>query len=145
MSIVNPDVETPALSISPEKICFIVVKAREFDAKDVLTDPDDSSNATDDAQRSVLEDHRDDPVVRELVEFIGALNDDERADLVALAWLGRGDGELNDWDQLRADAMQEHGKRTAVYLLGMQLLPDHLENGLAACGRSCDEFEADHL
>ena len=30
---------TPALSISPEKICFIVVKAREFDAKDMVTNP----------------------------------------------------------------------------------------------------------
>jgi len=27
---------TPALSISPEKVCFIVVRAREFDAKDMV-------------------------------------------------------------------------------------------------------------
>lgn len=52
----------PTLSISPEKVCFIVVKAREFDAKDIVTDPDSSSNASDDAMRSVLEDHADDPV-----------------------------------------------------------------------------------
>jgi hypothetical protein len=39
----------PNLSISPEKVCFIVAKAREFDVKDVVTDPDDSSNASDDA------------------------------------------------------------------------------------------------
>ena len=31
------------LVISPEKIGFIIVKARDFDAKDVVTDPDDSS------------------------------------------------------------------------------------------------------
>ena len=48
---------TPALAISPEKVCFIVVKAREFDAKDIVTDPGDSSSATDDAMISVLEDH----------------------------------------------------------------------------------------
>jgi hypothetical protein len=47
------------LSTSPEKVCFITVKAREFDAKDVVTDPDDSSNPTDDAMVAVLEDHRD--------------------------------------------------------------------------------------
>jgi hypothetical protein len=46
------------------KVCYIIVKAREFDAKDVVTDPDDASNPTDDAMVSVLEDHRDDPVVR---------------------------------------------------------------------------------
>ena len=33
-------VTTPSLSISPEKVCFFVVKAREFDVKDVVTDPD---------------------------------------------------------------------------------------------------------
>jgi hypothetical protein len=48
---------TPALSILPEKVCFIVVKAREFDAKDMVTIPDEASNATDDAMISVLEDH----------------------------------------------------------------------------------------
>ena len=39
----------PELAISPEKLCFIIVKAHEFDAKDIVTDPDDSSNAADDA------------------------------------------------------------------------------------------------
>ena len=36
-------VTTPSLSISPEKVCFFVVKAREFDVKDVVTDPDSGS------------------------------------------------------------------------------------------------------
>jgi hypothetical protein len=37
----DEDVEnTPVLSISPEKVCYIIAKAREFDAKDVVTDPD---------------------------------------------------------------------------------------------------------
>jgi hypothetical protein len=61
---------TPALSISPEKVCFIVVKAREFDAKDMVTMPDEASGATDDAMMSVLEDHADDPVVAELRGFM---------------------------------------------------------------------------
>jgi hypothetical protein len=50
-------VTTPSLSISPEKVCFFVVKAREFDVKDVVTDPDSGSNPTDDAMLAVLEDH----------------------------------------------------------------------------------------
>ena len=82
----------PELSISPDKVCFIVVKARDFDAKDVVTDPDDSSNATDDAMLSVLEDHKDDPVVQEISAAIFGMTEDEQIDLVALAWLGRGDG-----------------------------------------------------
>ena len=79
----NSNETLPTLSISPEKICFIVVKAREFDAKDVVTDPDDGSNASDDAMISVLEDHPDDPVLQELQGFIGALSEDEQIDLVA--------------------------------------------------------------
>ncbi len=130
---------TPDLSISPEKVCYIIVKARDFDAKDVLTDPDDSSNATDDAMRSVLEDHKDDPVVQEISAAIFGMSEDEQIDLVALAWLGRGDGTLADWDELRGEAARAHNKRTAAYLLGMPLLPDHLEEGLAAFGLSCEE------
>jgi hypothetical protein len=135
----------PSLSISPEKVCFIVVKAREFDAKDVVTDPDDGSNPTDDAMISVLEDNRDDPVLQELSGFINALTEDEQIDLVALTWLGRGDGEIGEWEALRAEATRAHNNRTASYLLGMPLLSDFLEDGLAELGRSCEEFEANHL
>ena len=138
--------ENPSdLSIATEKVCFIVVKAREFDVKDVVTDPDDASNASDDNMISVLEDHGDDPVANELRGFIGALNEDEQADLVALAWLGRGDGTIDDWRELRAEAARAHNKRTASYLLGMPLLADHLEEALAQFGRSCDDFEMGHL
>lgn len=135
----------PSLSISPEKLCFIIVKAREFDAKDVVTVPDDASNASDDAMISVLEDHADDPVVQELRGFIGALTEDEQVDLVALAWLGRGDGTIDEWEELRAEALRAHNNRTASYLLGMPLLPDHLEEALSQFGLSCEESEMGRL
>jgi len=129
----------PGLSISAEKLCFIIAKAREFDVKDVVTDPGDSSNATDDAMLSVLEDHPDDPVVQELVGFIRGLTEDEQIDLVALTWLGRGDGTIEDWDDLRAEASRAHNKRTASYLLAKPLLANHLEDALAEFGISCNE------
>ena len=133
-------VETaPNLSISPEKLRFIILKAREFDAKDIVTDPDDSSNAIDDGMLSVLEDHPDDPVVQELTGFIRAMDEDEQIDLVALVWLGRGDGTPEDWDDLRAEASRAHNKRTATYLLGMPLLPNHIEDALGQLGISWDE------
>jgi hypothetical protein len=52
---------------------------------------------------------------------------------------------LEDWDDLRAEAARVHNRRTASYLLGIPLLPDFLEEALAAFGRSCEEFEEDHL
>ena len=135
----------PTLSISTEKVCFVVVKAREFDVKDVDTTLDDGSNPTDDRMIEVLEDRPDDPVIQELVAFIEAMSEDEQVDLVTLTWLGRGDGTLEEWAELRAEAARVHNRRTASYLLGIPLLPDYLEEALAEFGRSCEEFEKDHL
>lgn len=135
----------PELSISPEKVCFVIVKAREFDAKDAVTEPDPGSNPSDDGDVSVLEDHSDDPVVEELTSFIDALSEDEQIDLVALAWLGRDDYSAEDWPEVRAEAADAHNARTAGYLLGMPLLGDFLEEGLSVLGYSCEEFEIDRL
>jgi len=135
----------PTLSISTEKVCFVVVKAREFDVKDVDTTLDDGSNPTDDRMIEVLEDRPDDPVIQELVAFIETMREDEQVDLVTLAWLGRGDGTLEEWAELRAEAARMHNRYTASYLLGIPLLPDYLEEALAEFGRSCEEFEKDHL
>lgn len=135
----------PTLTVSSESVCFIIVKAREFDAQDVVTDPDSGSNAADDGMASVLEAHSDDLTQKELIAFINALSDEEQADLVALLWLGRGDGTLEDWDDLRDEAQRQHNNRTAAYLLGEPLLSDHLEEGLSQFGLSCEDFEIDRL
>jgi len=136
----DDDVEnTPDLSISPEKVCYIIAKAREFDAKDVVTDPEDGSNPADDAMVAVLEDRRDDPVVQEIAAAIFAMTEDKQVDLVTLAWLGRGDGSLEDWNELRDEAVRAHNRCTASYLLGMPLLADYLDEALAQFGHSCDE------
>jgi hypothetical protein len=132
----KPPVE---LTISPETVCFLIVKAREFDAKAEVTDPDPGSNPTDDRDAAVLEDHEDDPVADELASFIRDLSDDEQIDLVALAWLGRGDYGAADWPALRGEAAEAHNRRTARYLLGMPMLGDYLEEGLALLGHNCRE------
>ncbi|HEY7663663.1 MAG TPA: DUF3775 domain-containing protein [Xanthobacteraceae bacterium] len=139
------DEEGATLSISPEKVCFIIIKAREFDAKDAVTEPDPGSNPSDDKDVAVLEDHRDDPVVEELTAFINALSEDEQIDLVALVWLGRDDYTASDWPAVREEAARAHNERTAEYLLGTPMLGDFLEEGLALLGRSCGEFESGHL
>ena len=127
----------PELSISPEKVCFIIMKAREFDQQDLAIDDDEDAN--DEAMRPVLEDVHD-PAFKELRAFINVLSEDEQIDLVALTWLGRGDGTLDEWDDLRKEAARAHNKRTAAYLLDKPFLPDHLEEGLVQFGCSCDDF-----
>jgi len=131
--------ELPDLSISDEKLCFIIAKAREFDVKDVVTDPDDASNPADDGNLAVLEDHKDDPVVQEIAAVINSMSIDEQVDLVALTWLGRGDGEIADWSELRAEAARAHNRRTAAYLLGIPLLADYLDEAASLFEISCEE------
>ncbi len=131
----------PELTISAATVAAIVAKARQFDVKDVVTDPDSSSNAADDAMLSVLEDHADDPVRTELIAIIRGLNEDEQIDLVGLAWLGRGDGGIEDWNDLRAEAARAHNRRTAEYLLGIPVLGDLLEDALSQFGHSMEEYE----
>ena len=133
------------LTISPEKVCFIIMKAREFDAKDEVTEPDPASNPSDDGDAAVLEDHADDPVVEELNSVINSSSQDEQIDLVALAWLGRDDYAAADWPEVRKEAESAHNGRTADYLLGMPLLSDFLEEGLSMLGYSCEEFEIGRL
>lgn len=130
----------PELAISAEKVAFIIEKAREFDVKDAASDSDSGSNPSDDDEIDVLEDTNSDPVAAELAGFIRAMNEDEQIDLVTLMWIGRGDGEADDWDDLRARAAEARAefkapRREAVqYLLGEPMLGDFLADGMDELG-----------
>lgn len=130
----------PELAISAEKVAFIIEKAREFDVKEASSDPDSGSNAADDDEIDVLEDTNSDPVAAELAGFIGAMNEDEQLDLVTLMWVGRGDGTAEEWDDLRARALEARGeyknprRETVQYLLGEPMLGDLLADGMDELG-----------
>ena len=126
----------PELAISPEKVGFLIEKAREFDVKEAATDPDSGSNGADDDMIDVLQDNGRDPVVREITGFIDALSEDEQIDLVALMRLGRGDGTIEEWKDLRRQAAEVRNDRTASYLLGEPMLGDFLAEGLDEFGLS---------
>lgn len=133
------------LSISPEKVCYVIIKAREFDVKVDPVEPNPGSNPSDDAMDVVLEDHADDPVYEEIKDFIDSLNEDEQIDLVALAWIGRETYDAEEWADAFAEAKRSHNQHTATYLLGMPRLGDYLEEALSEMGYSCDEYDMDHL
>ena len=132
----------PELAISADKIAFIIEKAREFDVKESATDEDSGSNATDDDEIDVLEDTASDPVAAELTGFIRALNEDEQLDLVTLMWLGRGDGNVDEWDDLRSRAIEARAgykaprREVVQYLLGEPMLGDLLADGMDELGIS---------
>jgi Protein of unknown function (DUF3775) len=81
----------------------------------------------------------------ELHAFIDALNDDDKAQLTALAWVGRGAFEPEDFDEAVATATAEATTPTADYLMGMPHLAENLEAGLDAMGVDVSGEEEDFL
>jgi hypothetical protein len=77
--------------------------------------------------------------------FIDALNDDEKASLTAVAWIGRGAFEPEDYDEAVATATSEATTPTADYLLGMPHLAENLESGLETLGIDVTGEEEDFL
>jgi Protein of unknown function (DUF3775) len=135
----------PTLRISTEKVCYVVVKAREFDVKVAPEWLDDGSNPADDGMTRVLEDYKDDPTLLELRSYLHAMNEDELEDLIALTLLGRGDYAIDEWEDLMAEAAELREDGPVRYLIGIPLLGDYLEDGLNEFGLSCADFEADRL
>lgn len=80
----------------------------------------------------LAEEESDDLSDEELRELIEDFNVDEAAELVAIAWIGRGDFEAEDFAQAVDEARERAAGSTATYLLGLPMLADHLEAGLDA-------------
>jgi hypothetical protein len=129
--------ERPMPEINLAKVCFIIEKSREYLGEDVGVEADDS-NPTDDDERVMLTEAAGPSIRRKFIEFIRDLDVDEAAALVALAWIGRGDFEPEEWKTAVAGASERAEGPTWKYLLGMELLPDYLEDALSAFGRSCE-------
>jgi Protein of unknown function (DUF3775) len=130
--------EIAVIGIELDKVCFIIVKARQLDVKEAATQDDPSgSNMSDDNMIEVLSDDAEDATEIELRSIIDDLNVDEQARLVALSWVGRGDFSREEWADAVRLAHERHTGSTSRYLLGMPLLPDYLDEGLAAFELSC--------
>lgn len=130
------------LTIPSEKLAYIIEKAREFDAE-VPSDAEEAtgSNAADDDERQILLDTPDNPTAQELRGAIDGLNVDEREELLALVWLGRGDYDAENWSEALQQARQTRTATETDYLLGTPLLADYLEEGVSALGLSLEDFE----
>jgi hypothetical protein len=131
----------PELQIAPEKVGWLILKARAFDAK--VAPSIEAEEASDETE--FLDNRPDDSTAAEIVGFIRGLNEDEETDLVALAWVGRGTYDIEDWEEARETARTEKTTRTERYVLGMPLLADYLAEGLEAFGIDPEEAEEDAL
>ena len=131
------------LTIDPDTVRLFVLKAKAI-ASGVSNDYEAGSEheiELDDQSRDghfhdgLAEEEEEDLTERELRALIGDLNVDEAAELIALAWIGRGDFDASEWSDAVAEARQRgQGRRASRYLLGMPMLGDWLEDGLEAIG-----------
>lgn len=132
------------LDISPAKVAHVIVKAREYDVK-VAAWADPTERMVDSDADSILEDFTTDATRSELADFIGCLNEDEQANLVALTWVGRGSYGAEEFDEALEMAKAERVNETYRYLIGIPLLADFLEEGLDRLGYSVEEAEKNIL
>ena len=92
------------LTVDPNVVCRVIAKARQFDVKTAVVEPNPGSNMAEDEMLEVIEDHPDDPVEEELRGLIEQLNEDEQIRLVALAWIGRGSYDKEEWQEALREA-----------------------------------------
>ncbi len=131
------------LSLPLSTVAWIIMKARAFDVKDADTLDRTETLDDDPDAMDVLEDRAGDPVEQELESWIADLTDTQRAELVALFWLGRDNGEKEDFPTLLSEARGNLDKPTASYLLGSPMLGDWLEEGLEILGYDTSELESE--
>jgi hypothetical protein len=128
------------MDIALDKVCEIITRVRAIDVKEGDTDPASGSNPTDDGSVDMLSLNPDDRTEDELRDVIAGLNDDERADLIALVYIGRGDMEPEEWGdavRLAKEREESNSISTADWLIGIPNLGDLLDEGLNLMGRSC--------
>ncbi|HYH70038.1 MAG TPA: DUF3775 domain-containing protein [Methyloceanibacter sp.] len=123
------------LTIDPDYVRMLVVKVRAIMGKEANEIPDVGSNFTDDdAPPASFQEESDDLSREEVVEEIQGLEPRERAELVALMWLGRGDSDPEEWSELVAQAVERQEVPTENYLLDHPLLAEHWLDGLERLG-----------
>jgi hypothetical protein len=129
------------LTIAPERLAYIIEKAREFDAETAPVDSDTGSNPSDDNEVDILEATGDNPTEQELTGALDDLNDDERIEILALMWVGRGDFVRKEWRTALMQARRVHNATETEYLIGTPLLADYLEQGLETLGYAVEDYE----
>ncbi len=128
-----------------ETLCRLIIRARELEAQVPAQDPDEDADNVDDFDDegedqalSVLEDELNSGVEEEMRATLDDLADDQLAETLALAWVGRGTYDVSEWDDAFAEASDVDPESSIDELMDMPLLASYLEAGLAAFDYSCE-------
>ena len=127
------------LSVSLETICRLIIRAREMEAQVPAIETDDEADPTDsDDEFAVLEDEANTAVEAEILALLDDLGDDQLAEILALAWVGRGTYDASEWEDALEEANDPDGESPVDQLLDMPTLAANLDAGLTAFDLSCD-------
>ncbi|MET0368030.1 MAG: DUF3775 domain-containing protein [Methylobacterium sp.] len=128
------------MDLAPDTVADIVIRLRAIEVKEGPTDPDSGSNPIDDGATDVLVSGTDDATESEVRGMIAGMDDDSRAELLALLYIGRGDMEPEEWDAAVKFAREREaaGEGAVKELLGSPDAGDLLEEGLDALGLTPD-------
>lgn len=125
------------LGISLESVAAIVDAARA-----VQEGEESGALARDEEDEEGLDAEDDENMDEDALRaFIADLNEDEQASLIALAWIGRGDYGAAEFEEARTLAKERNIRDPAEYLLGIDMLGDMLEEGLAELGLSLEDAD----
>ena len=122
------------LNISPAYLHVLILKARAVMVKEGLVTPEPGGNPTDDELTETLQEGPDDLTREALIEEIEGLEPDQRNELIALMWLGRGDADPEEWESLMRLADEREETPDAAYLLDHPLVADYWAEGLDRLG-----------
>ncbi|MGQ9365752.1 DUF3775 domain-containing protein [Azospirillum sp. ST 5-10] len=134
--------DPPELNIGLKRLCYIISKAKAYDAGVASDDLDGTEPPDDDFEDPSAE---EDPTLAELMGVLQTLDDDETVEVIALAWLGRGDFTREDWPEAVELARERHNDRSAEYLVGIPNLGDCLEEGMEQLGLSSADNAFDRI
>ncbi|MEJ1160695.1 DUF3775 domain-containing protein [Prosthecomicrobium sp. N25] len=122
------------MEIAPAKVQELIEYLRMMDGKEEAGGFGGGIDGYEDGALHVLETIADDGTDEQIRGVIEGLNVDEKADLVALVWIGRGDFEPQEWPVAVRRAAERATRSTARYLMGIPNVGDLLEEGMAAMG-----------
>jgi hypothetical protein len=123
------------LTIEPGFLRRLIFKIRAA----MLSDEDEPRDARDNAGEgahhiTLKEEVGVEATLEEMTNEIDGMDAEQRQELVALMWVGRGDFGAEDWEEALALAAERADRPTSEYLLSHPLVADEIVAGLEELG-----------
>jgi hypothetical protein len=129
------------LSLTPDDLESLIAQIRGLQARDAGVDVEVEANAVEveeEGPADELEDTRGDLSPQDLRESfrerVRELDERQQAELVALLWLGRGDVEVDEWEDTLRMARERREMPAEDYLLSQPLVAEYWAEGAALLG-----------